>query len=781
MLAENRTVERIVAHRALGRDGLDEVVVTDLLVAERTVRKSDLEVVDRLAQRFEERLLADAVCRRERGEEAVTLAARETRRTVVASVDFGQVLALVIVSRAVEPAHDGVFVAASVEREVGRTLGEVEVREVLGQQSVVGRREVAVILGLVVVTGDQRQVVLLAEGLVVGSVDVGHIVVLVPDDLLVLVGEASFGFGHHLARILRILDIDAAVVVVEVSLRIAEVGLYVEVFVQFERGFERRGDLLRLLVAEALALLHHGAVTVHQVVGRRLGHRGVRHGGPVGIHRHERRQGVQRGFAEVVILVLVTVILVVRLEELGVAGDGQPGFDLGLELHAEVVGLENVRLDAVDALLLVIASADHVGERLGSALDVDVVVPRRAAVVVEVVVPVEVGQIDVLLTAVAPVGDDPRTRRVLGLVVAPLPESLVVGLGVGGVGGVLRGHHKEVGDLGRVVSARLVVGRGRGAGDGEIAVVRHFGLLVVLAALGGDQDDAEGSACAVDGGGRSVLQDRDRLDVVRVDAVGIGLDAVDQHQGAAAVGRGRTADVVGRSGSGLSRRERHVEVGDHALQGAAHVRHGTVFQLLLRHGGHGSREVGLLLHAVSHHDHLVDALLGVGQHHVEERAASDRRFVGVEADERHFEHGFGRKRREGEREAAVHVGRYAPGLPGIGHEDRGADHGRTLLVLDDALHRLALGRGVLDEDDPPVLETARAVGQHLPHHLGHGLAHGRDGHDPLEVEVAVIVEKRVIGQSLYLFQNLFDRDVFLGNANRGGGSLRPSSRGQKKQ
>lgn len=48
VLAENRTVERIVAHRALGRDGLDEVVVTDLLVAERTVRKSDLEVVDRL-------------------------------------------------------------------------------------------------------------------------------------------------------------------------------------------------------------------------------------------------------------------------------------------------------------------------------------------------------------------------------------------------------------------------------------------------------------------------------------------------------------------------------------------------------------------------------------------------------------------------------------------------------------------------------------------------------------------------------------------------------------
>ena len=56
---------------------------------------------------------------------------------------------------------------------------------------------------------------------------------------------------------------------------------------------------------------------------------------------------------------------------------------------------------------------------------------------------------------------------------------------------------------------------------------------------------------------------------------------------------------------------------------------------------------------------------------------------------------------------------------------------------------------------------------------GHGLAHGRDGHDPLEVEVAVIVEKRVIGQSLYLFQNLFDRDIFLGNADRGGGEFAP--------
>ena len=193
----------------------------------------------------------------------------------------------------------------------------------------------------------------------------------------------------------------------------------------------------------------------------------------------------------------------------------------------------------VDTLLLVVASADHVGERLGSALDVDVVIPRRAAVVVEVVVPVEVGQIDVLLAAVAPVGDDPRARRILGLVVAPLPERLVIGLGVGGVGRVLRRHHEEVGDLGRVVAAGLVVGRGRGTGDGEIAVVRHLGLLVVLAALGGDQDDAERAAGAVDGGRSGVLENRDRLDVVRVDAVGIGFHAVDQDQRAAAVGRRR--------------------------------------------------------------------------------------------------------------------------------------------------------------------------------------------------------------------------------------------------
>ena len=66
MLSQCRAVERVVVHRALGRNGLDEVIVSDLLVAERTVRETELQVVDGAAQRFEERLLADAVGRRER-------------------------------------------------------------------------------------------------------------------------------------------------------------------------------------------------------------------------------------------------------------------------------------------------------------------------------------------------------------------------------------------------------------------------------------------------------------------------------------------------------------------------------------------------------------------------------------------------------------------------------------------------------------------------------------------------------------------------------------------
>ena len=69
--------------------------------------------------------------------------------------------------------------------------------------------------------------------------------------------------------------------------------------------------------------------------------------------------------------------------------------------------LVHVGQQFVDTLLLVVTAADHVRKRLAATLDVDVVIPGRAGVVVEVVVPVEVGQVDVLLLAVAAVGDDP--------------------------------------------------------------------------------------------------------------------------------------------------------------------------------------------------------------------------------------------------------------------------------------------------------------------------------------------------------------------------------------
>ena len=420
MLSQCRAVERVVVHRALGRNGLDEVIVSDLLVAERTVRETELQVVDGAAQRFEERLLADAVGRRERREEAETLAARETRSAVVAPVHLEQVFALVIVGRAVEPPHDSVFVAAAREVD-GRARGEVEVREVFRKQPVAARFQVAEVLGFVVVAGDERQVVLIAEGLVVGAVDVGHVVVLIVDRFLVCVGEVAFGFGFDHAGIFRIFDVHAAVIVMQIALRIAEVGLDVEVLVELEFSFERGGELLDLLVAAALAFLHHGVVAVHDVVGRGVGARGVRHGRAVGVHRDERCQRMERRFAEVIVFVLIAVVFVIGLEELGVARDGQPRPELGGQLRAEVVRLVHVGQQFVDTLLLVVTAADHVRKRLAATLDVDVVIPGRAGVVVEVVVPVEVGQVDVLLLAVAAVGDDPGPRRILLFVVAALP------------------------------------------------------------------------------------------------------------------------------------------------------------------------------------------------------------------------------------------------------------------------------------------------------------------------------------------------------------------------
>ena len=56
-------------------------------------------------------------------------------------------------------------------------------------------------------------------------------------------------------------------------------------------------------------------------------------------------------------------------------------------------------------------------------------------VVVEVVVPVEVGQIDILLTAVAPVGDDPPDALFSVFVVVPAPERALGEVGLPVVGG----------------------------------------------------------------------------------------------------------------------------------------------------------------------------------------------------------------------------------------------------------------------------------------------------------------------------------------------------------
>ena len=147
----------------------------------------------------------------------------------------------------------------------------------------------------------------------------------------------------------------------------------------------------------------------------------MRHGRAVGVHRDERCQRMERRFAEVIVFVLIAVVFVIGLEELGVARDGQPRPELGGQLRAEVVRLVHVGQQFVDALLLVVTAADHVRKCLAATLDVDVVIPGRAGVVVEVVVPVEVGQVDVLLLAVAAVGDDPGPRRILLFVVAALP------------------------------------------------------------------------------------------------------------------------------------------------------------------------------------------------------------------------------------------------------------------------------------------------------------------------------------------------------------------------
>ena len=256
------------------------------------------------------------------------------------------------------------------------------------------------------------------------------------------------------------------------------------------------------------------------------------------MYRAQREGGIDSGGAGVVVLVVVVA---------GVVADLEPLVDVERDFRTEVDPLQTVGVLTEESLFAVVVARKHVLDLRVAARQRDAVARVGMFVLEQVVVPVEVGVIDICVAAVALVDLHPRTFGVFDLVVAAGPQFHHVLLGVVGVVGACVGVPEQVVDVGRVVAAGLVIGRGGGGIPPPASAVRHAGFVRIVALLGSHQYDAVSRACAVDGGGRGILDHRDRGHVVGVEFHQVALGAVDQHERRTAVDRGDAADVqVGR-------------------------------------------------------------------------------------------------------------------------------------------------------------------------------------------------------------------------------------------
>ena len=208
----------------------------------------------------------------------------------------------------------------------------------------------------------------------------------------------------------------------------------------------------------------------------------------------------------------------------------------------------------------------------------------------------------------------------LEVVVHPVEVLLQQALGIGEVeqGG---GEHAL-----RIVVELLGVHRAEGAHQGflDTAVGLEFhGGLVPGTGFGGDHDDTAGSGRTVQGGGGSVLQDGDGLDVVGVE--GAAGDAVHHIERTGACGDGAgTADADVGVVTGLAGAVHDHDAGHLALQHVTYVVGAHVAEFLTAHRDDGAGEFRFLLRGVTQDNDFVEGLGVRAEGYVDDGAAVDR-------------------------------------------------------------------------------------------------------------------------------------------------------------
>ena len=375
------------------------------------------------------------------------------------------------------------------------------------------------------------------------------------------------------------------------------------------------GDVARHLrvvgtgVANLLVEDFDGVVVLEAVELLVVAQRGVLHA--VGVHVVDGRRGVvDDGLAVGVRGVVLGVLAVAQVAvevELQDAVHGLLG-DVELHAHALVARVDH------HALLVAVAEACGVGGVGRASLEVDGVVLCEAR----------------LGDGAQPVGR----------------EALVAeGGGARYAAQVVGRHEVEV-----VVEVR----------GAHVARVGHLGGLVELSALGGDEDDAVGAACAVDGGSGGVLQHVDGGDVLRGHLGDVARHAVDEHQRVEAAGEGGdAAQADGAGGIRVARALGDVQAGHLALDELGGILDVTDVEVLGLDAGDGRRDVALLHRTVADDHHVGEQLAVLLQGDADVGSALEGYFLGGIADVADDECGLAALHLQGE--GAVDIGDDAVG------------------------------------------------------------------------------------------------------------------------
>ena len=370
-----------------------------------------------------------------------------------------------------------------------------------------------------------------------------------------------------------------------------------------------------------------------------------------------------------------TAIFIGRGEEVDIGRVTQPRFNLHIEFGSSRIGVVGIGGYVQDTLLAVVPAAHEIFHPVISTSYREVILLLRTGFAEEVVIPVEVGIVAVRTVVLH---DNPGTLGILGLVVATLIKHLhLLGRIVGEVGSILR----VVGLVDQtylIVTRRHVVGRSRILRPSETAVEAHRSLTgLVGTRFGRNQNHTLRSGGSVDGSGRSIFQDRDRLNIVGIDHIQLGNHTVDHNQrGIGRRDRRYTTNIHRIAAARPTRIHRQVQRRIGTLQGHGHVAYRAGVNLLGADGSHGSRQVHLLLGTVAHHNHLVEQLIGIFHPDKNKVLAVDRNILFFITDRSDLEGRIGGYVFHSK--SSVHIGRTPD--RGSGNLDYGPDNGLVILV-----------------------------------------------------------------------------------------------------